>query len=266
MQTDSSPVLLEHDGALAIITMNQPDRHNVLDLPASSALIAAVASVAQGVAAGEVRCVLLRGTGRSFCAGGDIQDFAHAADGLAGLLDRFIPPLHDAIHTLATLPVPVISALNGPIGGGGIGLALCADIVLAAETMVLRGGYCAIGLSPDVGSSWFLARLLGPQRAKRILFCNDKASARQCEAWGLVSEVLPDAAQLNARALALAHRLAASATRAIGRTKALVDGAADRTLQQQLAQEHQGMVACGRDAESAEGVSAFIGKRTPRFA
>ena len=262
--TTTSPVLLEHDGSLTIITMIRPERHNVLDVAACDALIAAVASVAHGVEAGTVRCVLLRGTGRSFCAGGDIQGFAAATDGLDRMLDRFIPPIHAALLTLGTLPVPVVSAVNGSIGGGGIGLALCADIVLAAESMVLRGGYCAIGLSPDVGSSWFLVRAIGPQRTKRILFCNEKLSAQQCASWGLVSEVLPDH-ELDARARQLALDLAASATRAIGRTKSLVDGAAVHTLEEQLRLEQRAMVAGGADAESAEGVAAFLDKRAARF-
>jgi len=262
--TTTSAVLLEREGTLAIVTMNRPERQNVLDVPTSEALIAAVGEVSRSVADGSVRCVLLRGTGRSFCAGGDIHDFIDVGSELDCFLDRFIPPIHEAMLTLATLPVPVVSAVNGAIGGGGIGLALCADIVLAAESMVLRGGYCAIGLSPDVGSSWFLARAAGPQRAKRILFCNEKISARQCAEWGLVSEVLPDD-ELDARARRLALNLAASATRAIGRTKSLVDGAAARTLEEQLGHEHRAMVAGGADFESAEGVAAFLEKRPARF-
>jgi 2-(1,2-epoxy-1,2-dihydrophenyl)acetyl-CoA isomerase len=260
----ASPVLYEQRDAVAVITMNRPERHNVLDMATSKALIAAVARVADGVATGAVRCVLLRGTGRSFCAGGDIKGFAQAADDLGSTLDRMIPPVNEAILTLVRLPVPVVSALNGSIGGAGIGLGLCADIVLAAESMVLRSGYCAIGLSPDIGSSWFLVRAAGSQRAKRILFCNDKFSARQCEDWGLVSEVVADE-KLDARALQLAQELAMSATRAIARTKSLTDGAACRALEEQLRFEHQAMLECGRDAESAEGIAAFMGKRTPRF-
>ena len=252
------------DGALAIVTLNRPDAHNVLDPETARVLRAAIAEVAPRVAEEQVRAVLLRSTGRSFCAGGDIACFSGNADERAAVLGSMIPPLNGSLHTLATLSVPVVSALNGAVGGGGIGLAFCADIVIAAESMVLRGGYTGIGLTPDVGSSWFLARAIGAARAKRVFFCNEKISAAQCLAWGLVSELVPDA-ELDARALALAQGLAASATRAIGRTKALVDGAADRSLSEQMALEAGFMVDSGRDSESAEGVAAFLAKRQPRF-
>lgn len=258
-------VRLDIDAALAVVTMNRPAAHNVLNVDTSLALRAAIAEIVPRVAAGTVRAVLLRGTGRSFCAGGAIGGFAGSADERAAVLGDMIPPLNEALHTLATLPVPVLSALNGAVGGGGIGLAFCADIAIAAESMVLRGGYTGIGLTPDVGSSWFVARAVGPQRAKRIFFCNEKITAAQCLAWGLVSEIVPDA-ELDAHALALAHTLSAGATRAIGRTKSLVDGAAQRTLAEQMALEARCMVESGRDAESAEGVAAFMAKQTPRFA
>lgn len=258
-------VRLDFDAALAVVTMNQPEAHNVLDVETSLALRGAIAEIAPRVAAGTVRAVLLRGTGRSFCAGGAIGGFGGSADERAAVLADMIPPLNEALHTLATLPVPVLSALNGAVGGGGIGLAFCADIVIAAESMVLRGGYTGIGLTPDVGSSWFVTRAVGPQLAKRIFFCNEKIAAGQCLAWGLISEIVPDA-ELDARALAMARALAAGATRAIGRTKSLLDGAAQRTLAEQMALEARFMVESGRDEESAEGVSAFMGKRAPRFA
>jgi 2-(1,2-epoxy-1,2-dihydrophenyl)acetyl-CoA isomerase len=257
-------VRLQLEEALALITLNRPEAHNVLDAATASALLAAVAELAQRVKAGQVRAVLLQGTGRSFCAGGDISGFTGNADERAAVLGSMIPPLNDALHTLATLPVPVVVALNGAVGGGGMGLAFCGDITLAAQGMVLRGGYTGIGLTPDVGSSWFLTRAVGPVQAKRILFCNEKISAAQCLAMGLVSEVLPEA-ELPARALALAQQLAAAATRAIGRTKHLVDGAADRSLAEQMALEARYMVASGHDSESAEGVAAFLERRAPRY-
>ena len=257
----SAHVLLEHDQGLAVITLNQPDRANVLDLPTSAALIDAVGRVA---ADESVRAVLLRARGRQFCAGGDITDFGRAGDELAAMLDRHIPALHRAIHTLATLPVPVVSALNGPIGGGGIGLALCADIVVAAASMKLRGGYSAIGLTPDVGSSWLLARRVGQARAKEIFFTNETLDARECLTLGVVSRVVPDA-ELAETALALARKLARGATGSLRRIKHLVDGAHAASLEQQLALEHRYMVESGSSADAREGVAAFVERREPRF-
>jgi 2-(1,2-epoxy-1,2-dihydrophenyl)acetyl-CoA isomerase len=180
------------------------------------------------------------------------------------MLEELLGPLHTALYKLATLPVPVVSAVNGPVGGGGIGLALCADIVLAAESMKLRGGYSAIGLTPDAGSSWFLTRRVGAMRAKQLFFTNGALSARQCLEMGIVSEVVPDAG-LPARADALAEALAHGATGALGRIKQLVDGAHERTLRVQLDLEHSLMVESAASAHAAEGIAAFIDRRAPRF-
>jgi len=257
----STAVLLEHRDGVAFLTLNRPERANVLDLETSAALAAAIDALA---ADRSLRVVLLGARGRHFCAGGDIGDFVRSIGALGELLDTHIPALHRAIFQLATLPVPVVSALNGPIGGGGIGLALCADVVLAAESMKLRGGYSAIGLTPDAGSSWFLARRAGEAKAKEIFFTNEALSARECLEAGIVSQVLPDDA-LQARAEALAVSLARGATGSLARIKRLVDGAAERSLEAQLALEHHCMVESGHSADAIEGVSAFAEKRAPAF-
>ena len=257
----SSPVLLEHRNGVAVITLNRPERANVLDLEMSAGLIAVIDVVAKDSA---VRAVLLEAKGRHFCAGGDIGAFVQARQGIAALLDANIPPLHRAIRTLATLPVPVVSALNGPVGGGGIGLALSADIVLAAESMKLRGGYSAIGLTPDLGASWFLTRRVGVARAKEIFFTNQALSAQRCLSWGIVSEVWPDA-ELDARAASLVETLASGATGALGRIKKLTEEAPLHSLTEHLEHEHCAMVASGRTPDAIEGVTAFAEKRSAVF-
>jgi 2-(1,2-epoxy-1,2-dihydrophenyl)acetyl-CoA isomerase len=258
------PILLDIQGAVAHITFNRPEQANVLDEDSGRAFIEVTQQVRQEQQRGTVRAVLLATRGPHFCAGGDIRGFA-AAENIAALLDRSIPPLHAAIHTLSTLPVPVVSAVNGSLGGGGIGIALCADIVRAGASMKLRGGYSAIGLSPDVGVSWALTRLVGPMRAKHILFTNQPLNAAQCLAAGLVAEVHADDALLPA-ALALVRSLAQGAAGSLARIKSLVDQAPGHTLEQQLAMEHLAMVACGASADAREGVRAFLDKRAPRFA
>ena len=254
-------VLLHRRDHIAVITLNRPQRANVIDFELAPALIAAIATVA---ADASIRAVLLQCSGKQFCAGGNIADFVSAGGDLSGLLDRHIPPLHDAIHQLATLPVPVVAALNGPIGGGGIGLALCADIVIASESMKLRGGYSAIGLTPDAGGSWLLTGRVGAARAKEIFFTNEALSASQCLALGIVSQVVPDA-DLATRATALVESLARGATVSFARIKTLVDGADQRSLREHLALEHRFMVESGRTADAAEGVAAFGQKRAPVF-
>lgn len=255
------PILLDMHGHVATITLNRPEKANAIDLESSRALIEIIDKVA---ATPSIRAVLVRAIGRQFCAGGSIDFFVQAGAELPETLDALLGPLHAALYKLATLPVPVISAINGPVGGGGIGLALCADIVLAAESMKLRGGYSAIGLTPDVGASWFLTRRIGAMRAKQIFFTNNLLSSQQCLELGIVSEIVPDD-QLAAHAVTLAETLAQGATGALGRIKCLVDGAHERSLEVQLQMEHRLMVESATSPQAIEGIAAFLEKRAPRF-
>lgn len=257
----TAPVLIERDGHVAAIVLNRPEQSNAMDPEASKALIDCIDEVAADTS---VRAVLLRANGKHFCTGGSIAFFDQAGAELPRMLEQFIGPLHAAIHKLATLPVPVVSAVNGPVGGGGIGLALCADIVLAAGSMKLRGGYSAIGLTPDAGASWLLARRAGAARAKQIFFTNAPLSAQQCLAFGIVDEVVADE-ELAARAAGLARTLAQGATGALAHIKRLVDGAHERSLGAQLDMENRFMVDAAAATHAAEGIAAFREKRVPRF-
>lgn len=257
----TEPVVLQKKGAIAHIVLNNPERGNAMNVESITALGRCIHEVA---ADASLRVVVLRANGRIFCAGGDIDSFKQASGELPELMAQLLGPLNAAMHTLATLPIPVISAVNGPVGGGGIGLALCADIVIAAESMKLRGGYTAIGLTPDAGASWFLTRLAGPMRAKQIFLCNQPVSARQCLDWGIVSEVVPDD-QLLPSVEKLAQVLSGSAIGALGRTKHLIDEACGRPLPEQLELERRYMIESSASHEATEGLAAFLEKRAPRF-
>lgn len=259
----TSPILLEIQDHIASLCFNRPEQANVLDAATSACFIERVEQIVQAQSDGHVRAVLLTARGPHFCAGGDIRGFA-ASDNIAALLERGIPRLHAAIHQLSTLPAPVVSAVQGSLGGGGIGIALCADLVLASTSMKLRGGYSAIGLSPDVGVSWALTRLVGPMRAKQILLTNEAWDAQRCLAAGLVAEVHANDALLP-RAQALVQALAQGASGSLARIKTLIDQASNNSLHQQLALEQLSMVASGASAEAREGALAFTNKRAPRF-
>lgn len=258
------PVLLESEDRVAVLTLNRPQRGNVLDAAMAEALACAVEALQARVSEGAVRCVLLRGSGAHFCVGGDIREFVAAGEDLPALLDAGVARMHRTVLALAQLPVPVVSAVNGSLGGGGIGLALCADLVLAGESMKLRSGYSAIGLTPDLGVSWALTRLAGPMRARLILLGNQVWSARQCLEAGLVAQVHADGS-LDAAARALARSLSQGAAGAQARIKRLVEVAGVNSLEAQLAQEHQAMVEAGGTANAGEGVRAFLEKRKARF-
>lgn len=242
------------------IVLRRPERANAISLAASRALVRAI----DEVLAQQPRVVLLAAEGRVFCAGGDIEEFVAAGSELERLVDDILEPLHPALLRLATAPLPVVAALNGPIGGAGIGLALCADFVLAAESVKLRTGYAAIGLSPDLGASYFLARRVGAVRARQWFMLSDAIDAQSCLAHGVVDSLHPDA-ELATAAEELVERLARAATASLGGIKALCDGLPARDLQAHLELEHRLLKARARSGDAQEGVRAFMERRAPRF-
>lgn len=254
-------VLLEVTDGIARIHLNLPERGNAIGPSLTEDLI----GVAEQVAALEgLRAVLLTGEGETFCVGGDIKDSMADVDRFADGLGASLDGLNAMIQKLAGLPVPVVCAVNGPMGGGGIGLALCADLVLASETAKLRGGYTAIGLTPDLGTSLFLVQRVGLARAKRILFLNEPVDAATCLAWGIFDEVHP-ADQLAERVESVLRSLAMGATAAIGQTKGLLEAAWRASLQEQLAAERSAMIKAAKGEEAKEGITAFLEKRKPVF-
>lgn len=255
------PLKLEIHQALATLTLNQPERANVLDLPMAQAFVSAVAQVAND---STVRALLITGNGRHFCGGGDIQSFVDGSRALPEVLQDLIDLMHQAMKMLVLLKIPVVCAVNGSVGGGGIGLALCGDVVLAAESMKLRGGYSAIGLTPDVGGSWFVTQRAGAAKAKEIFFTNRACSAAECLAIGLVDAVHPDA-HLQEAAHKLAQQLARGPALALARIKSLIQSASPHSVLAHLDLEREAMLASGETPDAREGVRAFIEKREPKF-
>ncbi len=248
------------EGGVGRIRLCAPQRANTLAAATACALERAIDAV---LAAGP-RAVLLSAQGGVFCAGGDIDEFAAAGDRFDGLVDQLLARLHPAVLKLAAAPAPVVSAIGGAVGGAGVGLALCADFVLGADTMKLRTGYARLGLSPDLGSSHFLARRVGAQRAKQWFLLSDTIPAAQCLQYGVVDALYPPDA-LEDAAEALAARLAQGAPCALAAIKTLCDGAGQRGLQEQLDMEHCLLRDCTRTPDAREGVQAFLERRSPRF-
>jgi 2-(1,2-epoxy-1,2-dihydrophenyl)acetyl-CoA isomerase len=238
------------------ITLDRGEQHNTLSLPAAKALARAV----DDVASGSPRVVLLTGRGKAFCSGGDIGEFAQHADALDGLVDRILTVLHPAIQRLSELPVPVVTALNGAVGGAGVGLALCGDFAFAAASMKLRTGYVALGLSPDAGASFFMARRVGSLRARQLFMTSDAVDAKRCLDLGIVDAVFADD-QLMAEAESMCSRLAESSTRSMAAIKQLCEGAHRRSLAEHLGVEKSLLEGCACSLEAREGVSAFLAKK-----
>lgn len=242
------------------IVLNRPEHNNALGREAAPALVRAI----DEVLAGQPRVIVIEARGHIFCAGGDIREFVTAGDGLDELVDEILDQLLPAYLKLAQATCPIVTVVNGPVGGAGVGLALCGDFVLASDTMKLRTGYAAIGLSPDVGASWFLARRVGAVRAQQWLMLSDAIDAQRCLAAGAVDEVFP-VAGLNAAAQALVQRLCASAPASLAAMKRLSLEGPSLSLQAYLSLEQQFLKACARSADAREGTSAFVARRPPVF-
>lgn len=242
------------------IVFDRADGPHTLALAATAALARAV----DEVAAAKPRVVLLSGSGDLFCAGGNIAEMRRHAEALGIYISELVGIAHPALQRLSELPIPVVTAINGPVGGGGIGWALCGDFALAAASMKLRTGYVAIGLSPDMGASYFVTRRIGSMRARQLFMLSDPIDARQCLEIGLVDEVVPDA-ELAARAQALCERLARAPTGSLAKIKQLCEGAMQRGLQTQMALEKSLLEECTRSSDASEGLQAFLEKRAPRF-
>ncbi len=242
------------------IVLKRAERSNSLSRAASRALVTAIDEVLDQ----QPRVVTLSAEGRIFCSGGDIEEFASAGANLDALVDDILVPLNPALHRLATAPVPVVAAVNGPIGGAGIGVALCADFVLASESMKLRTGYAAIGLSPDLGASYFLSRRVGPVKAQQWLMLSETVDARSCLAHGAVDALYVDA-ELGAAVDGLVQRLASAACGSLACIKRLCSGLPERGLAPHLELEHQLLLERARNPDAREGIRAFLERRTPNF-
>jgi 2-(1,2-epoxy-1,2-dihydrophenyl)acetyl-CoA isomerase len=245
------------DGAVLTITLNRPDVLNALNTAVHKALAAALKDARHP----DVRAVVVTGAGRAFCVGQDLTEFREAAGDVA---DRLRETYHPNVRAIRELEKPVIAAVNGAAAGAGLSLACACDIRIAADSATFVPAFVNIGLVPDSGGSYFIARLLGPARAFEWMSSGRRLTAAEAHAWGLVSEVV-EADGLPARAAARAAELAALPTCGIGMTKRLFDAAATATLAEQLEREAQLQSAATQTEDFREGVAAFLEKRAPEF-
>src|ERR671937_1539617 len=210
-------VIVERADQVATITLNRPDAYNALNLALGRELFHAVLDVDDDP---DVRCVVITGAGRAFCAGGDVKDFADNLPRIGVLVKELTTYLHGAVSRLARSDKPVIMAVNGVAAGGGLSFALGGDLVVAAESARFTMAYSKIAATPDGSSSYFLPRLVGLRRALELYFTNRVLSAREAYEWGLVTRVVPDA-ELTTAVRALARELAKGPTKAFGGDKRL---------------------------------------------
>lgn len=269
---------VSREGAVGLLTIDRPARLNSLDVRTARELRKAGLQLARDE---EVRCLVVRGVGGSFCsgadlkyirAGGDPEDLGYlspeargASKGYGAIFKQILEYLHATISELRRAPKPVIAAVDGMAAAGGFGLAMCCDLVVASERAAFEYAYFKTALSGAESSTFFLPKLVGLRRAMELALLNPRLSAREAQAEGLVSRVLPTEG-FDAAVLALATTLAAGPTASYASAKRLMNEAAgvDR-LDYHLDRELEFLVKAADSADFAEGIEAFFGKRAPRF-
>ena len=256
-------IQLEMRGAVCLLTLNRPDRLNALNVQVANDFKAAVAAALEQGA----RAIVLTGSGRAFCAGGDLREMQEIAktDGRSeAFFDEPLRVLNDAILLIRKTPVPFIAAVNGVASGGGCNLALACDLVVAAESARFNQAFIKIGLTPDCGGTFMLPRLVGLKRATELLFTGELVGARAAAEMGMINSVTTDG-ELMSTVMAMADKLAQAPTAAIAEIKMLLDASAANDLKTQLDLERKTQIDSGKTKDFVEGVSAFLEKRPPRF-
>ncbi len=252
-----------HDGNVAVLMFNRPEALNALSVRMADEFPRALAEAKEKGA----RALIVTGSGRAFCAGGDLREMKEIA-GREGRIEAFFEEplrvLHEAILQIRELPLPVIAAVNGVCAGAGTNFALACDIVIAGEGASFNQGFVKIGLTPDCGGTFILPRLVGMKIATELLMTGDAITAKRAAEIGMINRVVSDADLIN-EAMALAKRLASAPTGALARIKRMLDESANNDYKAQLDVEHKSQIQSGQSPDFKEGVAAFFEKRPPNF-
>ncbi|WP_019529466.1 2-(1,2-epoxy-1,2-dihydrophenyl)acetyl-CoA isomerase PaaG [Dasania marina] len=250
------------DAGVALLTLNRPEKFNSFNTEMHQELRTVLKEVRSN---DDIRCLLITGKGRAFCAGQDLGDrsvtVGDEAPDLGESVEKNYNPL---IRAITALELPVICAVNGVAAGAGSSFALAADIVLAARSASFIQSFCKIGVIPDSGSTWALPRLVGMARAKGLALLGDKLAAEQAEAWGLIWQCVDDD-KLAETSLALAKQLATQPTKGLSLIKRALKASTANSLDEQLELEKELMRIAGRTEDYREGVAAFMEKRPAVF-
>ena len=259
---DAAPLLVARDGPVLTLTLNRPKALNSFTGALHDVLMGALRDAA---ADATVRCIVITGAGRGFCAGQDLSDPeiapGPAQQDVGDLVERRYKPLALALHAL---PVPVVAAVNGVAAGAGANLALNCDIVVAARSASFIQAFSKIGLIPDCGGTWLLPRLVGRAQALALALLGDKLPADEAQRIGLIWKCVDDAA-LPAEAQAVAQRLAALPVRALAETRRAFAAADRLDLADALSNEAAVQRGLAASADAREGIRAFLEKRPARF-
>jgi len=247
---------------VAVLTLNRPDSLNSFNTQMHAEVRSALKEVKKD---SSVRCLLLTGNGRGFCAGQDLSDRNVApgaeAPNLGESIEKNYSPL---LRTIRSLEMPVICAVNGVAAGAGANIAFACDIVLAAKSASFIQAFCKIGLVPDCGGTWSLPRLVGPARAMALSMLGDKISAEQAEQWGMIWKSVENDSLMD-EAMSMAKHFATQPTKGLALIKRAIQASATNTFDEQLDLERDLQTLAGRTEDYREGVAAFMEKRQPAF-
>lgn len=258
-----APVLLDLTDGIATVTLNRPEAMNSLDIAAKELLRDTLQQVAEDPA---VRCVVLTGTGRAFCTGQDLKEHIRLLqDGGSEALFTTVEKHYNPIVTaLATMPKPVIAAINGVAAGAGASLAFACDIRIVADTAGFNLAFANVALSCDTGASYLLPQLVGKATAMELLYFPRTIPADEALELGLATRVVP-ADRVAAEAGTLAARLAAGPTVALGSMRRAVEYSAGHSFADSLSFEGTLMNATGATEDHRAAVAAFLAKEKPVF-
>lgn len=257
--SEFATILTEREGSVLTITLNRPERLNACPPQMADEIFAAVRDL------GDARAVLVKGEGRAFCSGADLAGNAEMSisggDRAFASLSKHYNPM---VQALASLPVPVVSVVQGPAAGVGCSIALAADFVIAGKSGYFLQAFANIGLVPDGGSSWMLPRLIGTARATRMMMLGEKIFAEEAERIGLIYKCVEDDA-LAAEADALVKRLANGPTVALGQMKQTLREGLSQDFAATLSAEARAQRIAGNTQDAVEGALAFLQKRKAEF-
>lgn len=256
-------IIYEKSDGVATITFNRPDALNAVNHTMGLELLSALRSADRDA---DVRCIIITGKGRAFCAGEDIQDLRGDYEGGVNpkLGERLLSKYNPIIRRIRDTDKPVIAAVNGVAAGGGAGIAYSCDLRIASDSAKFIQAFIRVGLAPDSGTSFFLPRLVGFAKAMELSLTGDELTSKDAERFGVVTKVVP-AEQLMTTARELALKLAKGPTKAIGLTKRALNKSISSDLDTILEYESYFQEIAGATSDHVEAVKAFFEKRKPNF-
>ena len=256
-------VILDREDKVGRITLNRPDAFNAFNRDMGEDLLEVMEAVGRDAG---IRAVVFTGSGKAFCAGGDVLEMHSASK--QGTPSKYLQMLTSYLHPIVVemrrMQKPIIGVINGVAAGAGFSLALSCDVRICSQSARFTMAYTKIGLIPDGGSTFFLPRIVGPTRAADLILLNPVLKAQEALQWGLVSKVVEDG-ELEAETQKLAKELSEGPTKAYGLAKDLLYGAWDRSLEAQLEAERRTIMVAATTDDFKEGSDAFANKRDARF-